>query len=205
MTVQDVRVSGFETWSIYMAMKLHFSEGNYDAFKFNFKGPRLKESTFQSRRDRYFFEKLARRYVKKKTVIEYFLANILAGNEWIGNMTEEAYTLWTSKIQRLQYSFKEELTACALLINNFDTLLQPRGSQIPLYDLAASGRISLETLCILDILCNYSRRITKNVADPMGLYNTMTTKINSYKPFICNLPLQQKAFQEIVIKTFTKP
>jgi hypothetical protein len=39
----------------------------------------------------------------------------------------------------------------------------------------------------------------------MGLYAAMTLKINNYKPFIRNLPLQQKAFQEIVIKTFTKP
>jgi hypothetical protein len=204
MTIQDTRVSGFETWSIYMAMKLHFSEGNYDAFKFNFKGPRLKQSTFESRRDRYFFEKLARRYVKKKTVIEYFLANLLAGNEWIGNMSEDAYTLWTSKIQRLQYSFKEELSVCKLITDNFDALLRPHGSQIPLYDFAASGRVSIETLCVLDLLCNYSHRIVAGVPDPMGLYGALTLRINSYKPFIRELPLQQKAFQDVVIKTFTK-
>jgi len=205
MTLQDVRVSGFETWSIYMAIKLHFSEGTYDAFKFNFKGPRLKESTFQARRDRYFFEKLARRYVKKKTVIEYFLANILAGNEWVGNMTDEAYVVWTAKIQRLQYAFKEEISTCANHIENFDSLLQPRGGHVPLYTLHISGQVSLETLCILDILCNYSPRVVKTVTDPMGMIASLTHRINNYKPFIRNLLLQQKAFQEIVINTFTKP
>lgn len=205
MTVEDTRVSGFETWSIYMAMKLHFGESNYDAFKFNFKGPRLKESAFQSRRDRYFFEKLARRYIKKKIVIDFFLANILVGNEWVGNMTDEAYTLWTSKIQRLQYSFKEEMTSVAPHVENFDALLRPQHSQIPLYDLHMMGKISLESLCALDILCNYSGRINKNVIDPMGMYRELTLKVKGYKQFIRNLPLQQKSFQEIVINAFTKP
>lgn len=204
MMTQDTRVSGFETWSIYMAIKLHFGEGNYDAFKFNFKGPRLKESTFQSRRDRYFFEKLARRYVKKKTIIEYFLANILYGQDWVGNMTDEAYVNWTAKIQRLQYSFKEEMSACASHVENFDSLFRPHDGQIPLYVMHMSGQVSLETLCILDILCNYSRRVVNTVRDPMGLVASLTHRINNYKPFIRNLPLQQKAFQEIVIKTFTK-
>ena len=135
MMLQDTRVSGFETWSIYMAIKLHFGEGTYDAFKFNFKGPRLKESTFQARRDRYFFEKLARRYVKKKIVIEYFLANILAGQDWVGNMTDEAYVVWTAKMQRLQYAFKEEMSTCASRVENFDSLLQPCGGPVPLYAL----------------------------------------------------------------------
>jgi hypothetical protein len=188
-----------------MAIKLHFSEGTYDAFKFNFKGPRLKESTFQARRDRYFFEKLARRYVKKKTVIEFFLANILAGQEWVGNMTDEAYVVWTAKMQRLKYIFKEDMSVCASGVENFDALFNPQGGQIPLYSLHMSGQVSLETLCILDILCNYSQRVVKKVTDPMGLIASLTHRINNYMPFIRNLPLQQKAFQEIVINTFTKP
>jgi hypothetical protein len=204
MMLQDTRVSGFEAWSIYMAIKLHFSEGNYDAFKFNFKGPRLKESTFQARRDRYFFEKLARRYVKKKTVIEFFLANILIGQDWVGNMSDEAYVVWTAKMQRLQYAFKEEMSTCARCVENFDELFKPRGGQVPLYALHMSGQVSLETLCIVDILCNYSSRVNKTMSDPLGLIASLTHKINSYKPFMRNLPLQQKAFQEIVINTFTK-
>lgn len=204
MTAEDRRVSGFEAWSIYMAIKLHFSEGNYDAFKFNFKGPRLKESTFIARRDRYFFEKLARRYVKKKTVVEYFLANILAGQDWVGNMNDDAYTSWTSRIQRLQYSFREEMSICANSVENFDSLLKPRNGTVAFYDLHMAGQVSLETLCIVDIMCGYSSRISKTISDPLGLVASLTHRINCYKPFIRNLSLQQKAFQEIVIKTFTK-
>lgn len=66
MMLQDQKVSGFDAWSIYTAIKLHFGTSGYDAFKFNFKGPRLKHSSFENRRDRYFFEKLTRRYSKKK-------------------------------------------------------------------------------------------------------------------------------------------
>jgi hypothetical protein len=202
MTLEDKRVSAFETWSIYMAIKLHFSEGTYDAFKFNFKGPRLKESTFTSRRDRYFFEKLARRYVKKKTIIEFFTANALADKTWIGDMSDEVYLAWQSRVQSIDYTFKTQMSEAASLGLSFDALFDTSHGLPPLFKLYSSERLSLETLCVLDILCGYSARINKDASDPMGLLKNMSHKVIRYKPFIVDKINKQKA-KEVVINVFT--
>jgi hypothetical protein len=206
MTVEDTRVSAFDTWSIYAAIKLHFNEGTYDAFKFNFKGPRLKESTFAARRDRYFFEKLARRYVKRKIVIEFFTANVITDRLWIGDMSDEIYSLWQSRMQSLEYTFKTQMSELATYAHRqcitFDSLFVSNGDLPLLFKLYASDKLSLETLCVLDILCGYSTRINKNTSDPMGLLKNMSHKVNRYKPFIVDKINKQKA-KEIVINAFT--
>jgi hypothetical protein len=206
MTVEDTRVSAFDTWSIYAAIKLHFNEGTYDAFKFNFKGPRLKESTFAARRDRYFFEKLARRYVKRKIVIEFFTANVITDRLWIGDMSDEVYSLWQSRMQSLEYTFKTQMSELATYTHRqcitFDSLFVSNGDLPLLFKLYASDKLSLETLCVLDILCGYSTRINKNTSDPMGLLKNMSHKVNRYKPFIVDKINKQKA-KEIVINAFT--
>lgn len=206
MTFEDTRVSAFDTWSIYMAIKLHFNEGTYDAFKFNFKGPRLKESAFAARRDRYFFEKLARRYVKRKTIIEFFTANVVSDRVWVGDMSDEIYSLWQSKMQSLLYSFKTQMSELGAYAQrhsvSFDSLFVSSGDLPLLFKLYASDKLSLETLCVLDILCGYSAHINKNTSDPMGLLKNMSHKVNRYKPFIVDKINKQKA-KEIVINAFT--
>ena len=202
MTLEDKRVSAFDTWSIYMAIKLHFSEGNYDALKFNFKGPRLKESAFAARRDRYFFEKLARRYVKKKTVIEFFTANILADKTWVGDMSDEIYITWQSRIQSLDYTFKTQIAEIGSSGVSFDSLFETSQGLPLIFKLYASEKISLETLCILDILCDYSTHINKDISDPMGLLKNMSHKVSRYQPFIVDKINKQKA-KEAVINAFT--
>jgi len=202
MTLEDKRVSAFDTWSIYMAIKLHFSEGSYDAFKFNFRGPRLKESAFAARRDRYFFEKLARRYVKKKTVIEFFTANILAGKTWVGDMSDEVYLAWQSRIQSLDYTFKTQIREIRSLGISFDSLFEMSQGLPLIFKLYASEKILLETLCVLDILCDYSTHINKDISDPMGLLKNMSHKVSRYKPFIVDKINKQKA-KEAVINAFT--
>ena len=202
--VLSTRVNGYDAWSIYMAIKLHFSEGSYDAFKFNFKGPRLKESTFAGRRDRYFFEKLAKKYQKREDVIRYFLSNTLAGNTWIGTMTDEVLTQWTGKMQALSYMFKSELAYLRdVCKGEFDELFKVQGGQCALYEAHHRGEASLETLTILDVLCNYTKNISKNNSDPLGTLQGVTAQIRQYKPFIVQHMGDVTSFRETVIKTFT--
>ena len=205
MTVSD-KTNGYDTWSVYTAMKLHFSSGSYNAFKFNFKGPRLKESSFLIRRDRYFFEKLAKKYPKRQTIIHYFLANILAGNKWIGGMSDEVYMTWTSRIQSLLYGFKTDISTLHTLSHGkFDSLFTVDGGQCKLYEAYHRGLVSLETLTTLDFLCGYTSHINKKGFDPMGMLNDTTQQINGYRPFITQVISDKKLFQDIVIKTFTTP
>ena len=106
----ETGVAPFDVWSIYTSINLHFKKGgSYDAFKFNFKGPRLKRETFMANRNRYSFEKLARAYPKKNDLICYFMSNVIAGNVWINNMNDAVYSEWSSRIQSLDYRFNSEM------------------------------------------------------------------------------------------------
>ncbi len=202
---ENYRVSPVEACRIGIAMRLHFSEGSYDALKFNFKVPQTQRS-FETRRDRYFYEKIAKSYPKKQACIEFFLANILSDKKWIGDMNGEIYSLWQNKMQSLSYSFKNELSDCKYYCDqrglSFDDLFTC-GSELPLlYKLYFSQKVSLETLCILDVLCNYCAHINKNVSDPMGILKETSRIVVGYKPFL--LPkIDKQKYKELAFNAFT--
>ena len=54
-------MTGFEVYKVYLALKQHFTKQEYDYFKYHGK-VRANENSFEQRRDRYFFKKLATSY-----------------------------------------------------------------------------------------------------------------------------------------------
>ena len=57
----DEACSPSEAWSIYTALTLHFNpERDYDALKYNFKGPKCSREKFMAHKHRYFFEKIVK-------------------------------------------------------------------------------------------------------------------------------------------------
>jgi hypothetical protein len=200
MIAADNKVSPFDAWSIGTACRLHFSAGSYDAFKFNFKGPRLKQSSFLARKDRFFYEKIARNYSKRGDCIGFFTANILAGKGWIGDMSPEVYLLWQSKLQALQYNFKNELGACAT--TPFDSLFESGDGFPQIYTRYANGTLSFESVTILDLLCDYSSRLGKTSSDPLGILSEFLHKVKRYRPFVAPKINIQSA-RDAVIKIYT--
>jgi hypothetical protein len=204
----SVRMSPFDAWSTYMAIKLHFDKGTFDAFKFNFKGPRLSQSAFNVRKDKYFFEKVARKYPKKQDMITFFLSNFLEGNSWVGTMNDSAPMNWIAKMQRLDYTFGEDIgvlrDSCEKRGCSFDDALRPNaGRSAPLIiELYQSQKISLESVVILDVLLNFIPRINKVVVDPLGMFEEIFNKMIRYKPFIESRVNIEKS-KLTVIKTFT--
>ena len=205
MVSENYRVSPPEVWNIACATRLHFAEGKYDAFKFNFKMP-YRNGAFDSRRDRYFYEKIARQYTNKKMCIEFFLSNIIAGKTWIGDMTAETHSIWQNKMQSILYIFKNDISECKNYCDQkniqFDDMFSGDEELPHIFKLYMSEKISLETLCILDILCNYCAHINKIGSDPMGLLKETSRIVVSYKPFLLSRINKQK-YKEIVINTFT--
>ena len=63
----------FEVYTKYIALKNHFSQERYDYFTYGGK-VRAKESSFEIRKDKYFFYKLS----KHKDIENFLLANIPA-------------------------------------------------------------------------------------------------------------------------------
>ena len=80
----ETNTSPLDAWSTFTAINLHFNtERDYDAFKYNFKGPRCKRETFMTHKNRFQFEKLAKDYPNRNDIILYSVANMINGNKWI--------------------------------------------------------------------------------------------------------------------------
>lgn len=186
-------------------MCLHFKKGSsYDAFKFNFKGPRLKKETFLAHKNRYEFEKLARAYPKKNDLILYFLSNILQDKTWINKMSKSTYDEYLGSLQSMQYTFKSEINVLREHCTNFDDAFISQCTQeIPvIYKLYQTNAICLNSLVALDYLIQYTSKIDKNCNDPLGILSDISHKIIKYKPFLRS-EMNVEKYKNIVISLFT--
>ena len=119
-------------------------------------------------------------------------------------MSDDVYVDWSGKMQRLAYIFKSELTTLySTTQGKFDALFEVNNGQCPLFESYHRGAVSLETLTALDVLCDYTRHISKNASDPLGTLKTVSQTVRQYKPFISRQIGDTKPFREAVIKTFT--
>jgi len=210
ITLNTESSTPIDAWSTFTAMTLHFNpERDYDAFKFNFKGPRCKRETFMSHKNRWQFEKLARAYPKRNDVILWSLANILAGNRWIGECSEDEYNLWTGRIQALDYNFKGDVTTLAEAAGKrgftFDQcFVPPELSEQPLvYSLHAEGNLSIETLAVFENLLGFTTRLNKELIDPLEVSRGTSFLVSKYAPFLVHAA-DLKKYTENVLSVFTK-
>ena len=94
-------------------MKSHFTNGKYDFFKYGGKS-RATMTSFNKRKDKYWFEKTSRKYSDEE-VLNFLLANFVntdtPQNLWIGeiiNSGERTYAEWMRRKQSMTYIFKEQ-------------------------------------------------------------------------------------------------
>lgn len=142
-----------------MAIKLHFTKDNFDVFKNrgNVKGTR---EAFNTRRDRYSFEKLARKYPVDKDLIQFFVANFAYGNDSAVYSYEEAESNlleWTRRKQSITKIFSDDCSKIIMdayknKLKEGDIFNLTNKSYSSILKLFLGGQISLETVRILDDL-----------------------------------------------------
>ena len=103
----------FDAYKQYLSLKNHFTKDKYDYHKYCGKS-RATVQSFYKRKDRFWFEKLARGKDDKE-VVDFFVSNFITCTDpsklWIGEMIregEDRYTAWKKRNQSLSYIFKEE-------------------------------------------------------------------------------------------------
>jgi len=181
-----IKVTPFETYQTYLSLKSHFTNSKYDFFKYGGKS-RATVSSFNKRKDKYFFEKISRK-MDDKGILDYFLSNFLAAdnpqNVWIGeiiNSGEETYREWMKRQQSLSYLFKEQSEELFSQIKLEDALSCSKGHP-PVLKKFLSGTISLETLVIYDKIFLFGKKFDKKLLDPV--WETVSLKIKKYTPFL---------------------
>ena len=176
----------YQVYVEYLAQKSHFSNVNYDYFKYN-KKVRASVTSFNKRKDRYWFEKTSRKYSDKE-VVDFLVSNFVAvdtpGNLWIGtiiNYGERTYADWMRRQQSLTYLFKEQSNEF-FLENKLEDALNCSKGHPPVLKKFLSGQLSLETLTIYEKIFHFSKDFDKKLLDPV--WETVSLKIKKYKPFL---------------------
>jgi hypothetical protein len=175
-------MSAFECYQEYLALKNHFSKPDYDYFKYNGK-IRVNINSFNTRKDKIFFEKLA----KHPDVHNFLIAN-LSENEknWIRDLAyseeaEKTYKSWLKRTQSLSYCFQQELGKLDTDFNK--NFIVSRNEHPFLLKLFLAREISLETLCLLLEFTGAKKYWDSKMQYDL-VYDTIKTKIEKYTPFI---------------------
>ena len=175
-----------DAYRCYLSLKNHFTKDKYDYHKYRGK-VRATNAAFYKRKDRFWFEKIARQK-KDKEVEEFFVSNFIystdPGTMWIGEKIKEGegrYTEWKKKIQSLSYVFKEEVDS---LFDNkkVDDIFDCSKGHPVILKSYLGGNTSLETLVICDRIFEYRKDFDKKLTDPV--WETVSRKIKKYSPFL---------------------
>ena len=180
------KVTPFETYQHYLSLKNHFTNPKYDFFKYGAK-TRASMTSFNKRKDKYWFEKTSRKYSDKE-VVDFLVSNFVSTdnpqNLWIGeiiNSGERNYADWMKRQQSLTYLFKEQSNEL-LSENELETLFNCTKGHPPILKKFLSGSVSLETLTIFDKVFHFSKNFDKELDDPV--WETVSLKLKKYSPFL---------------------
>lgn len=173
-----------EVYRIYVAIKLHFTS-DYDALKYNFRVSASDESFFR-RRDRYFFEKIAKRYPARNDVIYFFLAQFLAEVDWVGDMANDdgydRYLELVGRLSRVDYVFADDMRKLFRGASNFDDLFLGSENAYPkIVEMLSSQVISDESFCLANRTINFVPKIHQQ--EPL-IWPALKSKMLSYQPFV---------------------
>jgi len=194
-------VTPFETYQSYLSMKSHFTNPKYDFFKYGGKS-RATMSSFNKRKDKYWFEKTSRKYSDEE-VLNFLLANFVTTdnpqNLWIGeiiNSGERNYTEWMKRKQSLTYLFKEQVEKL-ISENGLEKVFNCSKGHPPLLKRYLGGEISLETLTILEKVFSFVKDFDEKLKDPV--WETVSMKIKKYIPFLnINVFHYKKILRELI-------
>lgn len=191
-------MTSFETYVEYLALKCHF-RGEFDYIKYRGK-VKVDTETFDARKDKIFFEKLA----KHRDVHNFLVANFAKNeNTYIRDLVQSeecdtTYREWSKRQQSLSYILKSDISKLEPDFNN--NIVVRSFNHPPLMKMYLGGEICLETLCILlDVSRCYNHWNTKMESD--FIWKSISNRVLQYIPFI---DYDRKKVKKIIVDYFSQ-
>jgi len=170
-----------DVYLMYCAMKAHFGNTDYDFITYKGKS-RVSRDSFYKRKDRFFFVKLSRKYKEYNEIRDYFISNFIKDrNGYISSFNNENYENW--KIRRYSFYgiFSEEIKP---FVKEFNPLFEVKKSEHPkLMKEFLGGRLSLETLIVLEELVKFTKKWNQKLKDDI-VWLDLNKIMNDYKRFL---------------------
>ena len=175
-------MSAFDCYLIYSALKAHFSRKGYDYFKYNGR-TKVSVENFNVRKDRYFFEKLTKRYTKEE-IESYFVSNYLSNsNLWVGEMNDKNFLDWKKRIQSISYLYENDLKIITDRCGSLDNAMKCKNSShSTLIKLYLGDHIMPETMVLLNRVTGFIERYDTLLSD--SIWIKVSNLLQKYDPFV---------------------
>ena len=180
-------MTGYETFGLYQALKLHFTQESYDFFKYNGK-TNISVTTFENRKDKYHFYKLSRRLAQKEDMIDFIVANLVEDEKtWVGSLlmeeSEVNYRKHQKVIQSMSYTFENDCQKLFDGVKNPNDILMTDGDYPVLLKKGLQKSVNIESVCLLNNMLGFVPMWTKRIADTIHWPN-YRMKLLKYSAFI---------------------
>lgn len=178
--------TGFATFALYNALKLHFTSNSYNYFKYHGK-TNVTQDTFLKRKDKYSFYKISRKYDIAEAR-DFMVANFVYGNNtWVGDMLgpdgESAYKKWQKISESLTYRFENDIIYLFDKYSPDELMSIKSGSYPKLLSETMEESINLETFVIMNEITNFFEGFSKKINDDI-IWPNLRMKCEKYAPFI---------------------
>jgi hypothetical protein len=175
-------MNSFDSYKIYLALKLHFTDNKYDYLKYG-GAVRAEGKSFAASPNSHIFSKLKNQFKDKEDFELYCVFNFLSGETYIRNFCRETYFQHKNTITRMPYVFKQDLKVL-FGQNTLDEILFVRDNQHPIIlTKLLSDEITIESFIILDEMIHFFDRLDKYIIEPF-IWNDIKTVANAYRPFL---------------------
>jgi hypothetical protein len=171
-------MTGYETFGIYEALKLHFTKDSYDFFKYNGK-TNISVTAFENRKDKYHFYKLSRKLPNREDLIDFIVANLIKNETlWVGDLLND------DAVVTLTYIFEND---CKKVFDGVedpnDVIKVNDGSYPVLLTQMLQKNIEFETVCVLSKILGFLSMWQKKITDDIR-WPTVHRKLTKYAAFL---------------------
>ena len=206
----------FKAWVVYQGLNAHFTRTrDYDYFKYNGKGTwsnidSMEKSFIKYEQNgnfslqRKIFKDIGSTFINKEALIFFYLSQFTNGIEYPSNFDTDLYDEYITRMNNFDFTIKEDMKRIKKYIDkyevDFDDIFRVEGINHPvILKLGLSKTISLETICVLDMILGFVKNIDNSLDDP--LWNDHSRLIKKYKPFLeVDISKQKKIIIDVLMK-----
>ena len=186
----------FEAYKMYLALRAHFQTEDYDVIQSRGR-IRASQKSFVGSGKAFSFRRLTKLY-KDDEICDFMVANFVTGDRWGGVFDADAtrqYQDWKRRVESLRYQFAQDLDRLA----DVDLFGYNKGEHPMVLKEFLGGRISIETLVILDRLTGFVARFDEQGVDTL-MWPDISRTIRKYRPF---LRVELEQYKKIYDEKFT--
>lgn len=191
-----IPMTEFQAYKMYLALRAHFQTEDYDVIKSRGK-IRASQKSFVGSGKAFSFRRLTKLY-KDDEICDFMVANFITGDRWGGVFDADAtrrYQEWKRRVESLRYQFNQDLDQLA----GKDLFSYDTGEHPVVIKEFLGGRISIETLVILDRLTGFVTRFDEQGVDTL-MWPDISRTIRKYRPF---LRVELEQYKKIYDEKFT--